>query len=449
MKHTHSQTFLRDLTGLDITDFNASITSQTYGFTLTDECSTNCEFGILADNYTVVISSPVHFTNTSTFEASSGYNAYDVVLRSDRKLFLDFYDEEELTPVTGVNITVTNTDYGDIQENVNSFNISGLNVGNYEIRYSKDNYTTRSYFINIPVRTETEIEATLYLLKEESATTFIATVTDKNNLPFAGLTGSVLRRYVENNQTVYKIVEQFSPSVALGGAAPFSAVANNVPYLFRIEDETGTVLFQGSGQSANSLETLFLIDQQVFIKVNRGVGTFQTFKDLVGLQANFNVTNNTDTSNTFWLSYDATGVEFNNICIQTYLNGLTLYNSVCSTDSSGILSAVVPYTNESYYVGYARINTTTTNTFTNIYVETVDYRESGASVFGIVGLFLAVLTLIIVAIGFASRPEVAMVMGALTIVLYASSFLNIIVVTLPLQATLFVLALIIAYLIKD
>jgi hypothetical protein len=438
------------LTGLTVTAFNASITSQTYGFTLTGECSTYCEFGVLADNYTVLITSPIHFTNTSTFEATSGSNVYDVVLRSNRKLFLDFYDEEELTPVTNVNITITNTDYGDVRENINSLNISGLNIGNYEIRYSKDNYTTRSYFINIPVRTETEIEATLYLLKEDSATTFVATVTDKNNLAFAGLTGSLLRRYVEGGQTVYKIVEQFAPSVALGGSAPFTAVANNVPYLFRITDSDGTVLFQGSGQTANSLETLYLIDQQIFIKVNRGVGTFQTFQDLTGIQANFNATNNTDTDNTFWLSYDATGIDFNNICIQTYLNGQDLYSNTCTTDSAGVISAIVPVTNGSYYVGYARINLTADDNKYNIGAAVVDYRENnGTFIFGIIGLFLTVLTLIVAAIGFSSRPEIAVVISTLAIVLYASSFLNIIIISLPLQATLFVVGLIVAYLIKD
>lgn len=432
-----------------ILSFNVTINNTQYGYlatysTITGAVNVSVIQGV---EFTFNVSSNGYLSDTDAINSTVTLYNHTAYLFKNNKIIANFFYEYNLSEIHNVTYSLysVNTQGYGIASGVSSgsnVNLDNIPSGFYGLQYSKNNFTTRNYFFNIPVETNLTTNISLYLLEEAYSTTFVSTVTDKSNQALTDVYVSLLRRYVIGNQTQYKVVEMFKPAFALGGTAPFTAEANEVAYLFRVQRDDGTVLFQGSGTTENNYASLYLIDQQIYLKVNTGATAFDSYKDIIGLETSL-----VNTSDTFWLSWADTENKISQICLQVKANNTQAYSNTCSNADSGILSAPVIYSNSTYYVARAIVQTTQGGESYPVNIAYIDNRVGATSVFGFLGIFILILTLITCAIVLAREPAISLIVMALAILMYGPTFLGFVEIGLILQGSILVSSLIMAFIV--
>lgn len=432
-----------------VPSFTVYVANSTYGFSESYSVTGSQITLNLTSNigYTISVNVTNAFSNTTSFISAYNQSNLTVYVASTTQLNVFFFDEETLQAVSNVNYTVVGSTYALNGSTANNnINFSALNNDNYEIRYTQNggNYTSRSYFIRIPLTTASESNISLYLLKVNISTTFTLYVTDKYDLPKPNLTVSLLRRYPINGQTVYYVVEQMKPSYALDGQTIFSGVANNVPYLFRVVNDEGNVVFQGSGSTANNLQTLYLISNPIYIRVTLDTNPFTIAQDLEGVSANLS-----NTSTTFWYNVQDTNNALDQICLKVIGNtSLQVYN-YCSDDTSSILSYVPSNGNNlSYYTAYGYVVIDGVQRV--LKTAQIDFRTNNSfRIYGNFGIFLTLLSIIIVSVAFADKPMFMVIGIALSLLAFGTQALGFIWLSPTLQATILVLSIIVAYIMRN
>ena len=411
----------------------------------TNAVVTTANIYILSTDYVTIngnVTAPNYIPDT--FTARSVAIALSFLIVPDNRININFLNEMTRQPVTNVDYQLVGLVHGFAYNSTSIVNITNIPPDNYEIRYSKDNYTSRSYFFTIPLVNFNQSNLNLYLLPTANSQNFVLTVTDTINQPISqAITASLLRRYVINNQTQYEVVEMMRPSFALGGSTPFTAVPNNVAYLFRIQLPDGTVIFQGSGLTTNNLETLYLIDEQIFIKVSLTESVFKRAENLRFIQSAITYNNISDT---FFLSYSSSQPILQEMCLQVK-TGNTVVGTQCSTSQQAVLSYAITPTNASVFTATAIAKVSDKDNVVNVMIK--DFRPNdniAKTLFRTMGIFFLVLTLVFVGVAYAAQPAFAIILAVVAIIGFSSSFLGLVAVPLLLQGTILIVAIILAFL---
>lgn len=436
-----------------IDNFNISFIGSVYNYSFSTTTGI-IEQIIRADNYTLFISNPFYLGKNTTVKINnSQIYTKNFLLTNLLNVYFSFVDENSLLPINDVTYTLSNnaTGYGLNSSTSTSFiNISNIPAGKYELRYTSPLYRQRSYFFDIPISSTDLGNVTLYNIKENESNQFVLTVTDKNNQPINGIVASLLRRYVINNQTEYRLVEMMRPSSALGGSTVFSGVPNTVPYLFRVQNADGVILYQGSAtidSGGNTLDTLYLIDDEYFLRISTQSPVFRQLQAIYNFQYTL-----TNSSNKFWFSFSDTSSQFDDICLNIYVNQTGqdgLVSQQCSTANSGILSYdYSAYTNSVVTALVTGQVSSTGQTFT-FDTLILDFKENASETFGIMGLLIAVLIVIVIGTGLSHIPTVAMVSVIGALIILGSGLLGIISVTGSIIATLIAMAILIMFVVRN
>lgn len=408
------------LNGSTVPAYTVTISNSTYGYSETYYVTSQTTYVLNITSgvyYSIYVNSSDALSNTTTFYSTAGAYTLNITLVSTTQFNLYFFDEQTLLPVNNVNYTITGATYaytGSTAIAGNNVNFTALSTDSYEIRYVDNNqtYNPRSYFVTIPLTSATQANLSLYMLKTTNATSFVLTVTDTYNQPIAGLTASLLRRYAIGGVTTYYVVEMMKPSVALQGATPFSGVANTVPYIFRVQDSAGNVLFQGAGTSSTNLETQYLLSTNVYIKVQTESSVLQGAQNFFGLSTTL-----TNTTTALQLSWSGSATTLTEICLQMYANTTTQITNSCSSNPSGIISYTYNPTVGTRYTGFVYARSSVDGKMYLIGNPFVDDRTppSTSPGWGGLGVFLVIMILMLVGIGFADRPSVSIIIGGATI----------------------------------
>lgn len=411
------------LTGATITGYTLTISNSTYAYSDTVFVTGNFYVFNLTGgiSYTISVNKSSYISNTtnlSSFDTGVNFTTY---LTPDNHLLYYFYDEETLNAVTNVTYQVVGTTYSvnGTTGSTSYANLSGLSVDNYELRYYKDGYRYRSLFFDIPNVNASLSISSAYMIQTANSSAFVVTVTDKNNRPIDGLVVDLLRRYPIGGTTQYYIVEMTKPNTALQGAAPFHAYPNNIPYLFRVRRlSDNQVLFQGAGTTSTNLQTLYLIESVFYIKVSAQADPFTAVRQLRGVEYSL-----TNTSNTFWLSVsDPNGVTSQN-CLKIVKDRTTVISNNCSATAS-ILGASYTPVNGSIYYAYYIARATADGKDYIIATSSADYSNYDSIDWGYTGVFIMLLTLMVIGIGFSDRPVVGVALGGVTITLFGLASLG-------------------------
>lgn len=396
--------------------------------------------------YNITVAKDGYITKSTVYTTPTNLTSAAFTIYATNHIEIVFYDEETRTVINDVNYTLTSSDFGftgSTSDGTATF--IDLETDKFNLAYTAVNYTDRNHIFNIPSTEDSQTNRSLYLILDSVADDFVLTVQNKLGQTVEGLTASLLRQYVVNNQTVYEVVEMMSPSVALDGATRFTAVPNYVPYLFRVQDAQQNVLFQGSGTTSNNFDTLFLIDSQISIKVDTGTSPFDLSQEIDGFQYSLQ-----NSSTRFWFSYDDTELALESYGLKVYANGTNLIGESTGTNPSAVLSVYYTYDNSTSYraVAYGVDPTTGTQVpIDSIVMERAS--KAGVEIFGILSWFILFLSLIVFTIGLASNLTVAILFDILAIVAFSSSFIGIIAISLPVQSGLFIAGLVVVYLMRD
>lgn len=395
--------------------------------------------------YNITVSKTGYITKSTVYTTPTNYTNAAFTLYATNHIVVNFFDEVTRDPVLDVNYTLTSSDFGFVGSTSNgTVSFVNLETDRFILAYEGINYTLRNHIFYIPSITDSQTNRSLYLLQNDVASDFVLTVTNKLGQTVEGLTASLLRQYVINNQTTYEVVEMMLPSVALGGATRFTAIPNYVPYLFRVQDENQNILFQGSGTTTNNQDWLYLIDTAISIKVDTGVSPFDLSQSINGFQYTL-----TNTSNAFWFSYDDTESALSSYTLIVYANGTEVVGSTTSTSSAASLSVAVAFDNSTTYRAVAYGTDGETDLRIAIDSYTVDSTaKQGYIVFGILSWFILFLSLIIFTIGLASNLSVAIILDILAIIAFSTQFIGIIEISTYVQSGLLIVGLFIVYLMR-
>jgi len=416
------------ITGAPITSFDITVSNANYSFSETYlSVNSNITLNLTASvNYTINISASSYISNSTTVLSSSNWTATSLTLSASNHLLFYFINEDNLSPVYNVNWQVIGENYsqnGTTSNISNLANVSALNVDNYELRYWQPvNYTYRSLFFDVPVINVSGTEIRAYMINETLASDFVVTVTDKNNRPVENLIVDLLRRYPINGSTLYYTVEMTKPNLALQGAAPFTAVANTIPYIFRVRRTTdGEVLFQGSGTTSTNLQTVYLIDSNFYIKVNVLSSPFTASRQLRGLSYSL-----TNTTSTFWLSVSDPSNVASQYCLRVVKDQTNVLSNNCTT-SAGVIGVGYTPVNGSIYV--AQFIATSSQDDKEYVIASIlnDLRSFDAPNWGYTGIFFFILTIIVIGIGFNDKPAIGIPLGGASLLIFTLASLGSIV----------------------
>jgi len=434
-------TALNAFTSAQLLDYNATILQNN----LTINANSNIFFYVNTQNITLLLQKNGFFSNITNISLVNGFNQYIGRLVNQNNITVNFYDEDTFAPINSVEWFVVARDPNQPALNGittgSNFTLQGIQ-GNFEIRYNKTGYEPRSYFFTLPLSQVIDANLSLFLLSTPRASQVLVKVTDKNNQFIDGLTVSLLRRYAIQNQTQFYVVEQARPIAQLQGQTLFSVVPNTIAYIFRVTNEQGQVVYQGSGTNANNFETTYIVNSQLFIKLDPSSNIVDSFKQVGNAQIAL-----TNSTNAFVMSFTNTASEFSAICLQTKKNNREVINNQCSTADSGVLTYSFTPENNSYYVAQAIVVSPEVGSNT-VALAVIDNTKTRSEVFGYLGIFFLFMTIVAFSVAFAFNPTIMIIMQVIAVMAFGVNFLGLVAVGPIVQGTILILGIVAAVVLK-
>lgn len=417
------------INNFDVTFTNGSFFSTTTGnITLANWTNGNYTFTLSADNY---------ISNTTSFEHIN-QSSINVKLYPDNRLEFWFYDEPTRNTIKNVTFYLRGDSFSDNRSiNTGYYNYSSLPTGSYEIRYGFDNsthpspYDPRSYYFIIPL-TLSNANISLFLANETQTTTFVPTVVDQDYSPIVDSYIAALRYYPDINQ--YLTVEMAAPDQQQGQTI-MNLFFNTVAYKFRVY-QNNTLLYEDD-------IARYLADQTLTFTINTEGLLSLPFSQCEALQSNLTFINSTTT---FRWSYTDTSDYYDQYCLSVVYRYGTQEetNTSCSVNPDSIIlvagDPVLPGT----YVATAKAFGTV-----NCIAGTAEKsRTPGKASFGLFGVLIGLLGVIISFTVALKNPAIGIFLGIGVLFGVAGTFLGITAISVVWLSTLLVIGIIIVFITK-
>ena len=429
-----NDTWLNYNISTDITSFSAIYNMSRYNVSAymlptnyTLNGTVNTSTGFSADfNHSILIELPWNTTSYITFSsnnASSETKSVTGATSGDLKYYLYAFNSfilrflDELTKVLIstqlVELSAISDSYGVNHSTSNgTMRLEFLTPEDYILRYSSDGYLTRSYIQTLNNNSATSLD--LYLLNSTDPFTrnVTATVIDKLNVELEDAT-IIATRYDPTISYSYFTTEKVSTN--FDGKASMG-LSSNEYYIFQI--------YYGGELLLTTTPTYILEDTISFVVDTGTDGTEEYFNSQdIDFTIDFS-----KTTNTFTYTYNDPGLLSSNNCLKVYtvslLSGETLFNSSCSSSSSGTLIAGVQAVNGTTYK--AKAYATLSGTDILLATRIAEYKDTTS--FGNTGLFMILALTVVFAFVGAWNPFVALIltpipllMGALTGIIAVST----------------------------
>jgi len=434
---------ITDIVNESYLPFNATFTSGLNSYTVS---STNGTATISLPNgtYNYTIDSYGYFdiTNTTTIEA--GIVSYlNLSMYDLNKLIINFRDEDTLEYMDGIVFEIFSEYYTNkITTSTSNYTLTDLADGTYQIRYGLDNTTLRprSYYLEMPLTRETNLNITLYTINESISNLFVRTLRDQNYIPYSQGYLEVQRPYTTNGSAIiYRTVE--IANIDSQGNAVFSAIPNTQQYRFRILNSGFAI--------ADTKNPAYLIDTSSEIEVEEDIDFLEAFDTAYGVVGSLYYQNTTQ-----YFIYDysnASSVDLIELEVIWRYGKDENITTVTGSDPSGTLTVFATNNTNGTYT--ATVYATVGRERYFIAQEIVNFRFSDTNTkeaFRFLGTFLLVLMLIVFATMTEFKnpaPSIICAIGAL--LAWGVGFLNLIEVSLALMGGVFILGIIVLSLTKN
>lgn len=393
-------------------------------------------------NLTLTIESPLLSSRNSTQASIAQFGNLTFNTSFIGSIRFNILDELDRTDFNGSTVTLQligldTNDNTTLQSTTNgSYTFNDLVAQHYLLVYDSTGFDERHYVFKLDVG-ETGGNETIYLLNEANSTEISYTVRDEDFELLPNAIIQALRFYPGIN--TYEVVEMRQSS--FDGTATMNLQANSPLYKFRILylDE---VIFTSVGAVLNNIH----VSNGINFQVNTEDVIFEA---LQGLQNVDHSLSYDATQNEFTLSYTDTSSSLSEGCL-VILEGLEVVNSSCSSSSSTSITIPVDNTTDTTFTAQALFTGTVAGLGTSVpgQTESVTFDFEGVVTnLGNLGLFLAAIYFIAIALSLAVSPKIAMMGSVFAWVI--PMFAGFTVLNVAFAATLFVITLVLGGLLTN
>lgn len=374
-------------------------------------------------NYTLTFNKSGYFNVNHTFNYTRNHtlgNLYDYTFTTLKVpvITMNFYDEITKTLVTNVNYSLyfdTIATQGDAATGQTA-SIYLNETGELEIEYEKNDYDLRQYYLNVTSQTNTTLD--LYLLNEGNSTLTNFLITDEAGVNLEGAELSVLRRYIDDGNTIFEIVEMAKSNN--NGEGSVYLQQNDATYKF---------IVRYNGEIIATTNPARIFSNSLIFSGKVGDQVTETLYNIVGLSNTLSY-NDANLVTTSWV--DSVGV-LDELCLYIYNtrgSGINLLNSSCSTANTG--SIVLGFNNVSGSYE-ARVVASTTTDSVDYVIDTLNIKiDNFAAEIGVQGVFWTAVYVIVAATLAFYSPIVAIVLMIIGLIVASFMFVSLSIGTLML-----------------
>ena len=280
---------------------------------------------LLIGNYTVTLASSGYATEVFNITVNSSGNSEDTGLWGYNSLFITFKDQSNYITIDLENITIELINEA---QNANETTSNGtvyltnLTSGDYIARYYSDNYTTRFYHFTIS--DDSSANLTLYMITPTDTYSINITIIDQSAREVEGAVVKALKYNFSSNTYLIQEIGVTNSE----GLTRLSLTQNDEYYKFMIEYDNILV---------KTTNPAYVQSNDITIQVVIGADVGQDYWNFGSIS--YELVFNNETNN-FRYTYTDNNNIASDFCLHVYTNsstGETIYNSSCSTSSSGTI----------------------------------------------------------------------------------------------------------------
>jgi hypothetical protein len=397
----------KDLSLNNISTFNVTLRNKNYTYNINRRTTTQVlDFAVIPGAYNMTFYGSGYATNLTDYTIGSlGLYNYTFYVFTGESLNFQIYDEQLDSLITWENITLQfihpSRSFQLSRNNASDF-ISGLDLGEWKIVYYGPSYDTRYYYIDITNGSYQGVK--LYALNSTVSDSLLVEVLDENDVVVSDAVVYLMRYFLTSNS--YDLVEMGKTNVE--GKVPLWVELYNADYKFMVKPSiTGTVWHLGSGQKITS--------STYRININRGDSTLSSFwLTASGAYTNLNYST---TAKTFYYTYSSMDGAIKKGCLVVTRETGSTTETICNTCNeaavTSLLCNIASYENKTgvfYAVG--KIDTNSVNSWVNTDSMTFSFINN-IGTFGVLGAFIALLIVLLLAFASLWNPYVAIAGGIL------------------------------------
>lgn len=390
--------------GVSVTNFSVNLSNNTLGGILSSGNTTNGSFTfpvVQGYYYNFLITPSGYSRVTATLAANASTNRYNFTMLPLNSFDLSFYNETTNLRLNNTNVTIqliSNNFANNYSTSNGTLLTTQLTTGIYTIRYWIDPAIPRNYYITLSNQTYSNLS--LYTIDTIVASQLTASVKDTSNLAVENATVKLLRYFVGCN--CYNVVQMSQTSYA--GNAIFFVQATTGYYKWIIEYAGVTYFISSTPEQITTSTRNFVIDF--------GTNYYEPYTNLENVASTLTYN---QTSNVLTLTYDDSTSNTAGACLSATFLNISRYSTIgpsCSAGSTG--SVYLTLTNDTTYQYSAIVN----DTGTGVQVLYTGYIEpTTSSIFGNLGIFLAIGLLITLSLLLSFSPTAVLIATAAGLVL--------------------------------
>jgi hypothetical protein len=352
-----------------------------------------------ATDYNVSIYKTGYADSNRTLNTTSTSENFTFYLMPLNVTLLYFKDEQTLEDILNVSLDLISDNFSqNYTTNTGIITISGLDVGEYQARYSSTGYMNRDYYFNV---TSTNFfTTTLYLLNNTAGDNITITVLDENDNWLEDYYFRLQRYYLDING--YRTVEVVKTDHF--GQEQISAEVLGEYYRVIITDGVSTYL-----QS----ERFKFKQSDMTFPIYTGITIGNNFEQTGNVVHQLDYDNNTYS---FVFTYDDLTGTATQGCLEIFRESLaesTQLNNTCVSAASGIITVAVDNSTEATYSAKGFVYFSTDKRPISQRVETINNND--LATWGTIGLLLTFIIVIAIAFVGIWNPSVMVILEGLAL----------------------------------
>ncbi len=401
------------LNNVTLNDVNTTVRDRdNLSFLIAERSTSNglTQFNLKPGNYSFNISAIGH----SLFSRNSKVNATQNLTffaQNASTIFVTIRDEITKVLLNDTTVEVfSDTFTGNFSVNGTAL-LESIPSGSYTIRYNKDLYRQRLFFVDIP--TQGSANVILNLLTDGNSSTFNNNVKDENFKNLEGVIIQALRFYPDTN--IFEVVEMSRTDFDGNAELHLQKEVEFYKYILLVNGEVKI-------ETDPAYVTDLIIANGLNFNVNLQSNALEIFQSLNKVSAGVFFTNET---NNFRFTYADTTGEVKEACLtvsKVTALGIIRINQSCTQTSSATILIPISRVNASYTACGTLSIDSTNGTAADHLVDCISFSTlSNVQIFGFQTVFYMVTVMLMLGMSFLVNPKISIVTTSLSFLIIAAT----------------------------